>query len=288
MRAHPSAAELASDGEVATPAGGLPLPRPGRAGALRRQGHQPAGAGPLLFLDRRPAQGPAAAPRDGEHRAPCVPRAVRSGGARAAPHPAARAALQPAVEVVASLQLSQAHRRALPPARRVWRVARADGATYLGPFRSSAAAHQAREAIEDAVPLRRCGARIGRNTALEGGPPCVPAQLGVATCPCRAEVDEPTYADIADVARRGLRDEPAAAVRAARSTHAPARRGRAVRGGRGHPRSARHAHPGIATRAGDGRAARRGASRDRQRRRPARARGRSRRARRHRRWARCH
>ena len=49
----------------------------------------------------------------------------------------------------------------------VTRVARADGASYLGPFRSSAAAHRAREAIEDAVPLRRCGTRIGRKAALD-------------------------------------------------------------------------------------------------------------------------
>jgi DNA polymerase-3 subunit epsilon len=88
-------------------------------------------------------------------------------------------------------------------------VARADGASYLGPFRSSAAAHRAREAIEDAVPLRRCGARVGRKAVIETGPPCVPAQLGVATCPCRGQVDEAEYAALADTVRRGLCDEPA-------------------------------------------------------------------------------
>src|SRR5262249_30095472 len=90
----------------------------------------------------------------------------------------------------------------------VTRVARGDGSTYLGPFRSSAAAHRAREAIEDAVPLRRCGVRIGRSTVLVSGPPCVPAQLGVATCPCRAQVDDDEYTALADVVRRGLRDDP--------------------------------------------------------------------------------
>jgi DNA polymerase-3 subunit epsilon len=94
------------------------------------------------------------------------------------------------------------------PRLTVTRVARADDATYLGPFRSSAAAHRAREAIEDAVPLRRCGTRIGRKAALECGAPCVPAQLGVASCPCRAQVSEGAYADIADTARRGLQHEP--------------------------------------------------------------------------------
>jgi DNA polymerase-3 subunit epsilon len=91
----------------------------------------------------------------------------------------------------------------------VSRVARADGASYLGPFRSSSAAHRAREAIEDAVPLRRCGTRIGRNAKLECGPPCVPAQLGVATCPCRAQIDEASYAALAEIVRRGLEEDPA-------------------------------------------------------------------------------
>jgi DNA polymerase-3 subunit epsilon len=95
------------------------------------------------------------------------------------------------------------------PRLMVTRVARADGASYLGPFRSSSAAHRAREAIEDAVPLRRCGTRIGRKATLECGPPCVPAQLGVASCPCRAQVSEATYAELSDIARRGLQDDPA-------------------------------------------------------------------------------
>jgi DNA polymerase-3 subunit epsilon len=91
----------------------------------------------------------------------------------------------------------------------VTRVAKADSATYLGPFRSSGAAHRAREAIEDAVPLRRCGTRIGRTAELACGPPCVPAQLGVATCPCRAQIDEASYGDLAEMVRRGLCEEPA-------------------------------------------------------------------------------
>ena len=90
----------------------------------------------------------------------------------------------------------------------VTRVARADGASYLGPFRSSAAAQRAREAIEDAVPLRRCGTRIGRKAELASGPPCVPAQLGVATCPCSAQIDETAYGELVDTVRRGMNDEP--------------------------------------------------------------------------------
>jgi DNA polymerase-3 subunit epsilon len=91
----------------------------------------------------------------------------------------------------------------------VTRVMRADGSYYLGPFRSTAAAHSAREAIEDAVPLRRCGLRIGKSAALSAGPPCVPAQLGVATCPCRTQITEDEYRAIADTTRHALQHEPA-------------------------------------------------------------------------------
>jgi DNA polymerase-3 subunit epsilon len=90
----------------------------------------------------------------------------------------------------------------------VTRTMRADGAYYLGPFRSTAAAHQAREAIEDALPLRRCGLRVGKSAPIECGPPCVTAQLGVATCPCRAQVSEDEYAALAATARRALHHEP--------------------------------------------------------------------------------
>jgi DNA polymerase-3 subunit epsilon len=34
--------------------------------------------------------------------------------------------------------------------------------------------------------------------------PCVPAQLGVSVCPCRGQVDDAEYADIAALARRGM------------------------------------------------------------------------------------
>src|SRR5204863_1885221 len=88
------------------------------------------------------------------------------------------------------------------------RALRADGAYYLGPFRSTAAAHQAREAIEDAVPLRRCGLRIGKSASIACAPPCVPAQLGVATCPCRAQVCEDEYTALADTTRRALQHDP--------------------------------------------------------------------------------
>jgi DNA polymerase-3 subunit epsilon len=95
------------------------------------------------------------------------------------------------------------------PRLMVTRVMRADGAYYLGPFRSTAAAHQAREAIEDALPLRRCGFRIAKKAVLDPAPPCVPAQLGVATCPCRAQISDDEYGALAGTTRHALQHEPA-------------------------------------------------------------------------------
>jgi DNA polymerase-3 subunit epsilon len=95
------------------------------------------------------------------------------------------------------------------PRLAVVRDVRADGARYVGPFRSSRAAQVAREAIESAVPLRRCTRRIGRAATL-GGEPCLPAVLGVATCPCSGSCGDDDYARLVGQVVRGLDDDPAA------------------------------------------------------------------------------
>jgi DNA polymerase-3 subunit epsilon len=77
------------------------------------------------------------------------------------------------------------------------------GAAHLGPFRSAAAAHAVRDAIETAAPLRRCTRRVGRNAAL-ACEPCVPAQLGVASCPCSGQTPAAEYADVVDAVRRAF------------------------------------------------------------------------------------
>jgi len=87
----------------------------------------------------------------------------------------------------------------------------ADG-SCLGPFASTTSAHLVREAIESAVPLRRCATRVGRRASIVDGPPCVPAQLGVAACPCRGHVDETTYAEFVCTVRRALTTEPEVAL----------------------------------------------------------------------------
>jgi DNA polymerase-3 subunit epsilon len=95
------------------------------------------------------------------------------------------------------------------PRLAVTRVARRDGATYLGPLPSSAVAHVVREAIESAVPLRRCSRRLSARFEREDGAPCVPAQLGVATCPCRGDIDDVGYRALVERVRVGLDSDPA-------------------------------------------------------------------------------
>jgi DNA polymerase-3 subunit epsilon len=75
----------------------------------------------------------------------------------------------------------------------------------LGPL-APAVATLVVEAIQSAVPLRRCTARIGRTLR---DAPCTPAQLGVATCPCAGGIDEASYAVLAQRVECGIREQPA-------------------------------------------------------------------------------
>jgi DNA polymerase-3 subunit epsilon len=94
------------------------------------------------------------------------------------------------------------------PRLSVVRVPRDDGAVYLGPFSSSRSARLAADAIESVVPLRRCTTAVRPGRSLRAGP-CAPAQLGVALCPCAGGVSVAAYAEVVDVAVRGLTVEPA-------------------------------------------------------------------------------
>ncbi|HEY4378026.1 MAG TPA: DEDD exonuclease domain-containing protein, partial [Acidimicrobiales bacterium] len=91
------------------------------------------------------------------------------------------------------------------PRLSIVRATKDDGGFYLGPLPSAKFAKRVAEAIETAVPLRRCTARPG---AVPRSGPCAPAQLGVATCPCAAQVDDQAYAAIVDTVVRGLTVEP--------------------------------------------------------------------------------
>jgi DNA polymerase-3 subunit epsilon len=82
-----------------------------------------------------------------------------------------------------------------------------DGCLYLGPLASTAAARLVAEAIESAVPIRRCTGRPGR---VPREAPCTPAQLGVATCPCAGGISQEDYAELVGRVVTGLTSDPTA------------------------------------------------------------------------------
>jgi DNA polymerase-3 subunit epsilon len=89
----------------------------------------------------------------------------------------------------------------------VARVARAgDGCLYVGPLASQGLVRRVADAVESAVPLRRCTDRP-RGGALRSGP-CAPAQLGVAACPCAGDVDAAAYAEVVARVVEGLTTDP--------------------------------------------------------------------------------
>ena len=65
---------------------------------------------------------------------------------------------------------------------------------HIGPLASRAMAASVIEAVQSAVPIRRCSTRIGRNfRPAADASPCTAARLGVALCPCSGTADEATY-----------------------------------------------------------------------------------------------
>ncbi|MGH9225598.1 MAG: DEDD exonuclease domain-containing protein [Acidimicrobiales bacterium] len=93
------------------------------------------------------------------------------------------------------------------PRLSVVRTPAADGCLYVGPLASTAVARQVAEAIESAVPIRRCTARPPRNPPFREAP-CTPAQLGVATCPCAGTIAEDEYRRLVDQVVTGLTSDP--------------------------------------------------------------------------------
>jgi DNA polymerase-3 subunit epsilon len=75
-----------------------------------------------------------------------------------------------------------------------WKVSRSadpsDGAIYLGPFGSSGRATLAKEALEEAFPIRRCTRSMGRRTRFA---PCALADMGRCLAPCDGRVGPEAY-----------------------------------------------------------------------------------------------
>ena len=91
------------------------------------------------------------------------------------------------------------------PRLSVVRTTKRDGALYLGPLPSTGFARRVAEAIETAVPIRRCTAAPPRTPRPA---PCSAAQLGVATCPCAGAIGEAEYRRIVDQVVHGLTRDP--------------------------------------------------------------------------------
>lgn len=113
------------------------------------------------------------------------------------------------------------------PRLSVVRVIKDDGAPYLGPYPSTRAAEEAREAILHALPLRQCthtftveevrggGRSTGdthRRVAPSGVKPCVLAQLGRCGAPCDGTESLADYTAHADAARTAMTGDPAVVV----------------------------------------------------------------------------
>ena len=81
----------------------------------------------------------------------------------------------------------------------------ATSGVHLGPLPSRTMAGFVIEAIQTAVPLRRCSARISKNLTTDAlVSPCSAAQLGVALCPCSGTADGGAYASAVDAATRAM------------------------------------------------------------------------------------
>jgi len=100
------------------------------------------------------------------------------------------------------------------PRLAIVREVKDDGGTYLGPFGGMRAADDARAAIHEAVPLRRCAERITTRTRR---PACALAGLGRCGAPCEGGETPQEYARHVAVARRAMTEDARpvyAAVRA--------------------------------------------------------------------------
>jgi DNA polymerase-3 subunit epsilon len=68
-----------------------------------------------------------------------------------------------------------------------------DQNVYLGPFTNGFAARQAKEALEEVIPLRRCTTSMGARTRFAA---CALADMGRCPAPCDGRIDPERYAEL--------------------------------------------------------------------------------------------
>lgn len=85
----------------------------------------------------------------------------------------------------------------------------AKASLHLGPLPSRRMAALVVEAVQTAIPLRRCTQRLSRNhRPAPDAPICSAAQLGVARCPCSGTADPVEYAALVVDAARVFAGDP--------------------------------------------------------------------------------
>lgn len=99
------------------------------------------------------------------------------------------------------------------PRLSVVRQVRGDGGVYVGPFASQGQAELAVAAVQEAVPLRRCGSRLPAQPR-PGATACLLADLGRCGAPCVGGVDVAGYAAVVEQARQALLADAEPVVRA--------------------------------------------------------------------------
>lgn len=100
------------------------------------------------------------------------------------------------------------------PRLSVVRTVRADGGTYLGPFRRREQADDAVAALHEAFALRQCGGRLPR-TPTPDASACALAEIGRCAAPCLPQPDgAQAYADVVAGARAAMSGDPSPVVTA--------------------------------------------------------------------------
>ena len=85
------------------------------------------------------------------------------------------------------------------------------GAAWLGPFSSTAAARSAVEALHEALPVRECTRRLPLRPAPDAAA-CLLLGLGRCGAPCTGAVSVDEYAQVAQAVRAAMLEDPAPVV----------------------------------------------------------------------------